>query len=444
MGERAIDAAGPTSAIRLFGSEVRAARTRAGLSLAGLCDLFRDEGRMVHRGYLAKVESGDRFPTDRLFAEIADHVLATDGLLTRLWDFAETQRAGQHDQAQQTRRLVAQFAADNLAPVISGNIVFVPYVVGADIVAYMRMSRRAFLATGGLAASCPRMTATGGIATASARLRAGVAASGLTPIEHLRSLRRLLVDNDNMLGARRVIPTVHEQIRVIQALRHESVGSDQRQLMELQAQFAELASWLHQDTGDFSRAGYWLDRALEWSQAVGDAELTAYVMARKSQVAGEARDLGEVVDLAGAAQGMTRPGSRVAAVGKTYEALGRALRGEADASNRAFDEARTAVEKLTPDPGPWAAWLNVPYVEIHRAQAVETLGQHAHAADIFATAIEQLPAGYHRDRGGLPGPRGHLPRRSRGPAAGSECRHAGAVRRRGHRVRQDPSRARPA
>jgi transcriptional regulator with XRE-family HTH domain len=148
---QATDAAGPTPAARLFGSELRAARARAGLSLAGLCDLFRAQGRVVHRGYLTNVENGDRFPTDRLFAEIADRVLATDGLLARLWDFTDTQRADQHDQAQQTRRLVAKLAADTLAPVISGDIVFVPYIVGTDIVAYMRVSRRAFLATGGLA-----------------------------------------------------------------------------------------------------------------------------------------------------------------------------------------------------------------------------------------------------------------------------------------------------
>lgn len=103
--------------------------------------------------------------------------------------------------------------------------------------------------------------------------------------------------------------------------------------------------------------------------------------------------------MAGAAQGMTRPGSRVAAVGKTYEALENALRGEAAASVRAFDDARLAVEKLTADPCPWGAWLNVPYVEIHRAQAIEALGQHSHAAEVFAVAIQQLPAGYHRDRG---------------------------------------------
>jgi hypothetical protein len=157
------------------------------------------------------------------------------------------QRASQHDQAQQTRRLVARLAADTLTPVISGDIVFVPYVVGADIVAYMRVSRRAFLATGGLAAARLAATASGGVSAASARTRAEGAASGVAPVEHLRNLRRLLIDSDNMLGPRQVVSTVHEQIRVIQAIRRECVGSDQRQLMELQTQFGELVGFSFAD-----------------------------------------------------------------------------------------------------------------------------------------------------------------------------------------------------
>lgn len=152
MNDQNENVPGPIPTTRLFGAELRAARQRVGLSLAALGDRFRDEGRIVHRGYLTNVETGDRFPTDRRFAEIADLLLDTDGLLTRLWDFTDVERAAQHEQAQQTRRLAARLAADTLAPVISGDIVLVPYPVAPDTVAYMRMSRRAFLATGGIAA----------------------------------------------------------------------------------------------------------------------------------------------------------------------------------------------------------------------------------------------------------------------------------------------------
>jgi hypothetical protein len=133
----------------------------------GEIGLFRGQGRVVHRGYLANVESGERFPTDRLFAEIADRVLGTDGFLARLWDFADAQRADRHDQARHTRRLVAQLAAQTLSPVISGDVVFVPHILGTDTVAYTRMSRRAFLATGGFAAAGLATTASDGVSAAS-------------------------------------------------------------------------------------------------------------------------------------------------------------------------------------------------------------------------------------------------------------------------------------
>ncbi|TDC18422.1 DNA-binding protein [Streptomyces sp. 8K308] len=218
-------------------------------------------------------------------------------------------------------------------------------------------------------------------------------------MEHLRQLRRLLIDSDNLLGPQQAIPAVREHIDVIQQLRREAAGSDRQQLMELQTQFAEFASWLYQDAGDHRAATYWLDRALQWSHTVGDQDLTCYVMARKSQLAGDMRDLVEVVDLAEAAQQMARPGTRLATVGQTYEAYGHALRGEADASERAFDRAREAAEELGTDPSPWGVWLTASYVEVHRAQGLVVLGQHGRAADAFAVAIEQLPGGYHRDRG---------------------------------------------
>lgn len=134
----------------LFGAELRIARDVAGLSLAGLADRYRSTGRLVHRGYLANVEKGERLPNDRQFAEIADGLLSTGGLLARLWDFADAARHSIHDQTHQTRAAAAELAASTMSPVITGDIVFVPYIFAADTVAYMRMSRRAFLATGGL------------------------------------------------------------------------------------------------------------------------------------------------------------------------------------------------------------------------------------------------------------------------------------------------------
>jgi tetratricopeptide (TPR) repeat protein len=169
--------------------------------------------------------------------------------------------------------------------------------------------------------------------------------------------------------------------------------------MELQTQYAEFASWLYQDLGDFDSAQFWLDRAFQWSHTVGDGDLTSYVMARKAQLAGETRDLVDVVDLAEAAQRMARPRSRLAAVARTYESYGHALRGESSDSERAIDDVRNSLDRVSGDTTPWGVWLNEQYVEVHRAHGLEVLGKHAEAAEIFTSAIKALPDGYHRDRG---------------------------------------------
>ncbi|MFF4193330.1 hypothetical protein [Nonomuraea sp. NPDC001831] len=39
------------------------------------------------------------------------------------------------------------------------------------------------------------------------------------------------------------------------------------------------------------------------------------------------------------------------------------------------------------------------YINVHRARGLYALGQHQQAAEDFRTAIVDLPAGYHRDKG---------------------------------------------
>ncbi|MZE54298.1 DNA-binding protein, partial [Streptomyces sp. SID5770] len=197
--------------------------------------------------------------------------------------------------------------------------------------------------------------------------RSASAYSG-TPVEHFQRARRLLIDSDNLLGPGRAVAAARQHIEDIKQLRQDAKGADRHALMELQTQYAEFVSWLYQDLGDFDSAQFWLDRAFQWSHTVGDGDLTSYVMARKAQLAGEMRDLTDVVDLAEAAQRMARPRSRLAAVARTYESYGHALRGESTDSERAIDDVRNALDRVSGDTTPWGVWLNEQYVEVHRAQ----------------------------------------------------------------------------
>jgi tetratricopeptide (TPR) repeat protein len=389
----------------LWGFELREWRNRRGLSQADL-------GAQIHcdPGYIHKIEHAKR-KIPLAFAEACDQALNAEGALVRLHRAFLTARGDAATAAPHAANPTMHVANPGPAMVLTDTAqessddegISVPCRLRDGRVTFVTVPRRAFLNSAGLgtlAALGLGPSATGAPVDGQPLARpARVSAYGPTPIERLNKLRRLLIDSDNLLGPRQAIAAVHEQIQVIQQLRAEASTSDGRQLRKLQTEFAEFASWLYQDLGEHQRAGYWLDRALQWSHTVGDTDLTAYVMARKSQLAGETHDLVDIVDLAEAAQQLTRPRSRLQAVSLTYQAFGHALRGEAAASERTFAQARTLAEALHNDPGPWGVWLDSSYVDVHQAQGLQALGRHAEAAAAFTQAIAQLPDGFHRDRG---------------------------------------------
>ena len=313
--------------------------------------------------------------------------------------------------ASQPRDVANNVSPDAVLPVlqapseVEGDEVVVPCRALDGRIIWVSIPRRTFLLGGlgaaGLAAGIAAAGPSEPLGSAAARLRAAPGgAPEVSPVEHLQLLRRTLIDSDNLLGSRHVIPAAHGQIQVIQQLRASCDGADRRALLGMQAQYAEFAGWLHQDCSDFRAAQFWLDRALEWSQAAGDRELATYVMARKSQLAGDMRDTVGAIDLAAAASGMARRGSRLQATAATYGAHGYALDGQAAACLRAIDGARELAADLDDDPGSaWATWLDGAYIEVQRGRCLSVLGEHQQAAAVFQRAIRELPQSFRRDRG---------------------------------------------
>lgn len=266
---------------------------------------------------------------------------------------------------------------------------------------WVSIPRRTFLSGAlGAAASAAIATAGPGPFSASVAGPRSAAAAEINPIETLRQLRRALIDADNLLGPGGVLPAVHGQIQVIRQLRAGCRGADRQAFLTMQAEYAEFAGWLHQDARDFQAAGFWLDRALEWSHAAGDPEMATYVMARKSQLAGDMSDATSAIDLATAAGSMARKGSRLKATAATYGAHGYALAGQRTACLRAIDEAREMTGRLDDHPeSPWATWLDGAYIDVQRGRCLSALGDHAKAATVFQQAIRDLPTAFRRDRG---------------------------------------------
>ncbi|WP_445270373.1 helix-turn-helix domain-containing protein [Streptomyces sp. DSM 41634] len=362
----------------------------------------------VSHSTVQRWESGERPPKDLAEVKLIDKQLDAGGLLVELWrDIGHTSSAPGHVSVSTphvSEAAIGLVTATSQQAASDHEGIFVPARLRDGSVVFVALDRRAML-RGGLGIGAAAALGVGTPAAADsavqglARPARSAAAYSDTPVEHLQRARRLLIDNDNLLGPRHAITAALEYIETIKDLRRDSKGVDRHALMELQTQYAEFTSWLYQDLGDFDNAQFWLDRAFQWSHTVGDGDLTSYVMARKAQLAGETRDLVDVVDLAEAAQRMARPRSRLAAVARTYESYGHALRGESTDSERAIDDVRNSLDRVSADPTPWGVWLNEQYIEVHRAQGLEVLGKHAEAAEIFTSAIKSLPDSYHRDRG---------------------------------------------
>jgi hypothetical protein len=221
----------------------------------------------------------------------------------------------------------------------------------------------------------------------------------VNPVAHLLAFRDQITDSDSLFGPRRLIPLVRAHIGLIRQLRRGITGADSRELLRVQARYAETLAWQYQDITRFRDAQYWLDRALEWAHMAGDMEWAAFVLARKSQLAGDMHDPAAAVDLAEAAARLAGAG-RLLAASAAYQAHGHALTGDEAASLDALDEAREIVAAPDPDPSAsWSPWLSPEYVEAQRARCLTLLGRHDQAVTWYGRAIDGTPAELRRERG---------------------------------------------
>jgi tetratricopeptide (TPR) repeat protein len=218
-----------------------------------------------------------------------------------------------------------------------------------------------------------------------------------------------------------VIPIAARQVTLMQQLWPSLAGTDLRKLILVQVQFADLLGWLHQDIGEYTAARYWLDRALEWAHITTDSDSVAFILAPKAQLAGDMHNPADAIVVAEAAVRHASPGSRISAAAATYAAHGYALAGDRAACDRLCDQARTALDGDGGQPGPWALFMDQPYIDVHQARSHAALGDYRTAATRFRTAINQLQPAYYRDRGV------YLAREAAAHARAGEAEHAAAL-----------------
>jgi transcriptional regulator with XRE-family HTH domain len=378
----------------MLGNEIRVRRTDLRFSLAQLSTEV-----VWDKSYLAKFERGERQPTKTQITDI-DHALEAHGVLVRLWDLAsrwETQGdtvqadVANHDlhvandvaTMAPNDRVRAQWAEDETVAVPAR---------GPDGTELMvQVNRRLFL--GGLGAAAIA-------GTAGAPAMASPIPSGVDPVQHFRAAKVKLMDRDNLRGPSAAISDAQQHLVAMTDLVTNMRGGDRRRLIEVQAQMADLAGWLYQDSGYLDGASYWLAKSIEISHFV-DGQVTAFMFARKSQMLAETDDPHGALDSALAAVEMARPNSRIACVANTFAGHAHALLGDREHSQAHYQTAHTELERME-EAGPgsaYALFMCPAYVLSYQARSLASMRDYTASAERFTAALAQLDPAMHRDRG---------------------------------------------
>lgn len=375
----------------MFGAALRAQRAQAGMSL-------RDLGRSIHYDHsrLSRAENGEHLPT-LTYVRSMDAAFGTGELLTTLRGLAE--QASQDRMALPIRTVVPS-EEDPRATTVEvrmpdGRVMRLP------------ISRRQFselLAAGGVMAILPA-----GMFNPDEidRFQRVINRPRNVDDRVVGYFQRLLDEHyiaDKMLGPADLLPVVHTQLAMLDRLRREATPRVRAQLTPVQAQYAEFIGWLHQDAGDTHSAMYHCDRATELAQVAGDKQMVAYMLIRKSNIAYRAGDAARATDLAAAAQ--HNPNGidpKILALASQQEARGWAITGNYDRCEprlrHAADLLNAAGSEPTPGTPAYIHHYGTDILEEQMATCYRDVGRTEQAITIFQRKIDELPAGYDRDRG---------------------------------------------
>ncbi|MFF3115284.1 tetratricopeptide repeat protein [Kitasatospora sp. NPDC057904] len=251
-----------------------------------------------------------------------------------------------------------------------------------------------------------------------------------SPIDHeffvsyLRSAMPGHYKAANLLGSRHALDSVTRHLQLLDRLQQNAGGRARDQLLTIGARTAEFLGWLNQDLGNFDRALYWSDRAMEWAQESGDDVMAAYVLFRKSNQATAQRNAQKAVSLARAAQRSAGATQRIRALAAQQEAQGHALMGNPRFAQTKFDEAHelaAAPDNSHDDDALDLAYCTPTYVEMQRANCLIELGDPHTAVDMFEAELRVLPPLYRNDQGV------YLSRLARAYAVSNEPKQAAAA-----------------
>ncbi len=381
-----MDAELQDAAAEAFAAALRDLRMRAGMTL-------RELGRRALYDYtrISRAERGEiLIPEDKVRA--IDDVLSGHGLLVTL----------RHDAGTAALAMAGHCSVTGSSPVILN----IRLPGGGSIT--VRLSRRQFtqlLTTGLLGAALP-----GAVTPDDAnRAARAVAEPARVDSEVLGYFRRALSEYysaDKMLGPRRLIGPVLDQVEVLDDMRRAAHPGTAGPVLRILAQYGEMAGWLLQDSGSLDDAAHWSRQAWEWATCAGDSNMAAYMLVRQANIAILADDPAAVVGLSAAARRTPGPvDPKLTALAMQQEARGHARLGSHHDCLALLDQAAETLrdhpdvtEQDVPD---YLHNYGLPALTEQSAGCYQVTGHADTAVTILEQAISGTSRSHARDRGHL-------------------------------------------
>ncbi|GAB2721116.1 helix-turn-helix domain-containing protein [Nocardia thraciensis] len=207
----------------------------------------------------------------------------------------------------------------------------------------------------------------------------------------LASWRRL----DDSIGSESVLPAVSETLGVVEQLVREAHGSIRPAVLNVGAQWLQLAGWLNTTTKRHAIARAIHDRMLEWSVELNDPDLISTTLGAKGHRAWTENEFGPMIGLSEAAGRYKQASPAVLAVAAQQEARGHALMSEAEKAERKLDEADEYATRAAENPDripPWLYFHSTDLLVLQRGLAYKFLAESGQPK-YRRKAIEVLSAG---------------------------------------------------
>lgn len=325
-----------------FGEALRQRRLADGLSLGRFAQLIH-----YSKGYLSKIESGDRVASAAL-ARQCDVALSAGGELAALVDDGPAEP-------------VPEPAVDT------------------DPGAW-----RLSLAPDGTGEFTRSESATDALTL--------LAAPGFADPDVLLPLVTGRFEQARALGQvcspRFVLPTLISETHLVRgfAVRAHTPG-----LWRLAGQFAEFVGWMMQELGDNREAMWWTGQAVRLAGAGGDESLRPFALIRRADVTLHDDDPRGTLELAERARSDPAATARVRGLAAEREAQAYALLGDVDACFRALDRSAQWLADAARSSGPVLGTTRTPdQTAMARGWCLVDLGRPADAAEVLERGLAGL------------------------------------------------------